>query len=136
MFQAPPLTITRDPDGFPFPMPGAQMAKFAAFNYQVAAGTGIFTLPNNAEIIGWTLNVTTAFNAGTTNTLDIGVAGALTQFAATLALGSVGQVVSGFVASQLFTRLPGVTTVTVRYNQTGGAASAGVATLLAEYIIR
>jgi hypothetical protein len=112
------------------------MVKFSAFAYTVASGTALFTLPNNAEIIGWTLNVTTAFNAATTNTLDIGIAGTQQQFAATLALGVAGQFVVGFVPSQLFTRLPGSQTVTVRYNQTGAAASAGAATLMCEYIIR
>jgi len=136
LFQAPPLTITRDSDGFPYPIPGVQLAKFASFTFAVAAGTALFTLPNNAEIVGWMLNVTTAFNATTTNTLDVGVAGAQQQFAATLALGTAGQFVTGFVGTQLFTRLPGVTTVTVRYNQTGTAATAGAANLLVEYIIR
>lgn len=136
MYPQPPLTINKDFDGFPFPVPGAEMVKFAQVTYQTASGTSLFTLPNNAEITGWLLNVSTVFNAATTNTLDIGISGAQTQFATTLALGATGQLVTGFAVSQLGIRLPGQTTVTVRYNQTGTAATTGVSTLFVRYIIR
>jgi len=137
VMMALPAQYPKDTDGFPPPIPGQVNCKFGTVTYQTPSGTPLFFLPNLAEIVGWEFTVNAAFNAGTTNTLDVGVSGAQTQFAAALALTAINTViVNGFVGTQMFSRLPGITTVTVRYNQTGTAASAGSGVLSCWYIVR
>lgn len=137
MFNPLPATYIKDTDGFPPPIPGVCMVKFGTVTYQTTAGTGLFFLPNNAEIVSWEFVVNTTFNAGTTNTLDVGVSGAQTQFASAVALTAANTIIfNGFVNSQTLTKLAGVTTVTVRYNQTGTAATTGSGVLVCYYIVR
>jgi hypothetical protein len=131
-----PQNYSKDSDGFPFPIPGAVMCKFAYLDYTYESGTAVFFLPNNAEIVGWLLNVNTAFNAGATNTLDVGITGALTQFAAGLSVATAGMVTTGFATAYMGVKLAGITPVTVNYNQTSTVASAGVAYLYCNYIVR
>lgn len=132
----------QDSDGFgPPALGGVLNCKAYLFNYNdtgIGSGVTAFTLPYNAEIIAWELIIRTAFNAGTTNTLDVGTTGALTQYlSAGAVLGSTGQAFpAGFVPAQMFSVLAANTPITVKYNQTGTAASAGVGILIAWYITR
>jgi hypothetical protein len=136
---APPINTILDSDGFP-PIPlGVAAVKFGTFTFATAANTGLFYLPYNAEPVAIWYNVSIVFNAATTNTLDIGITGTATYFATALALGSLGQITSGFAVNRWGLRLAaagGPTVVTVRYNQTGTAATTGTATLFVEYIVR
>ncbi|HYE38221.1 hypothetical protein [Methylocaldum sp.] len=76
-------------------------------------------------------NVSTAFNAGSTNVLDIGISGDLDLYATDLALGSAGYVpcdeaVSFYVSAD--------TTILATVDLTGTAASAGVGQVVIAYI--
>jgi hypothetical protein len=77
-------------------------------------------------------HVVTAFNAATTNTLDIGTDADGDLFATALAAGSANfvacdEAIGGF-------RVNADTTVTATYNQSGTAASAGEAEIIVAYI--
>ena len=61
----------------------------------------LFWLPPNAQVIDFNVDITTAFDAGTTNTLDLGTAAIPTLFADDLALGAAVRVLASSDASQL-----------------------------------
>lgn len=99
--------------------------------------TTIATLPANSQIIEIYVDVTTAFDAGTTNTLDLGDGTTADQFADALALGSVARVLATSDVSQI-TNLIDIGTsdvqVVATYNQSGSAATAGAATVTVVYV--
>lgn len=77
-------------------------------------------------------HIVTAFNAGTTNTIDIGSDADGDLYATALAAGTANfipcdEVIGGF-------RVNADTTVTATYNQSGTAASAGEAEVVIAYI--
>ncbi|MEM7289641.1 MAG: hypothetical protein AAF412_04590 [Pseudomonadota bacterium] len=76
--------------------------------------------------------VTTAFNAGTTNTVHVGSSADNDLYATALAAGSIASVkFDEMSASNL---LSADTTITATYNQTGTAATAGSAEVVVAYI--
>jgi len=97
----------------------------------------IGTLPANSQIIDINVDVTTAFDAGTANTLDLGDGTTADKYADALALGSVARVLASSDVSQL-TNLVDIGTsdvaLTATYNQTGSAATAGVAQVTVLYV--
>ena len=99
--------------------------------------TTIATLPANSQIFQITLDVTTAFNAGTTNTIDFGDGTTADKYADALAAGSLARVLATSDVSQI-TNLIDVGTSDVQviatYNQSGSAASAGAATATVLYL--
>lgn len=105
-----------------------------AFN---TAATGVFVplgvLPKGAWVIAAELSIDTAFNAGTTNTIDVGTQGTPTQFFSGAAGGSTG--VSSAAASTLGKAAAAAadTVVGMRYNFTGTAPTAGSAEALIEF---
>lgn len=60
-------------------------------DYEDTSATELFTLPKSARIVGWFVNVRTAFSGGTT-TLDVGVSGNTDYFIDGIDVSSVGQV--------------------------------------------
>jgi len=99
--------------------------------------TTIATLPANSQIFQIAVDVTTAFNAGTTNTVDLGDGSTADKFADALALGSLGRVLATSDVSQVTNLIDiGASDVNVvaTYNQTGSAADAGAATITVLYI--
>lgn len=77
-------------------------------------------------------HVTTAFNAATTNTLDIGIQGDEDLVMSAVSIGTVGfkaadENVAGYVLTQ-------DTPVYARFNQSGTAATAGSATVIVAFI--
>ena len=99
--------------------------------------TTIATLPANSQIFQITLDVTTAFDAGTTNTIDFGDGTTADKYADALAAGSLARVLATSDVSQI-TNLVDVGTsdvqVVATYNQSGSAASAGAATATVLYL--
>lgn len=99
-------------------------------NYNDASiGTGVVmgTLPAGAMIVSQNVRVSTAFNAGTTNALNVGTAAAGTQVftdAATAGARSPTIANLSFAADQ---------DIYVTYAQTGTVASAGVADIVIGY---
>jgi hypothetical protein len=91
-------------------------------------------LPAGAIIVGVYVRIETAFNAGTTNVLTVG-----TNAGADNNIVNAADVDETTVATTEVTRGLGLTiasdtTVYVLYTQTGTAATAGVATIIVEYI--
>jgi hypothetical protein len=105
-----------------------------AFN---SAATGVFVplgvIPKGAWVIAAHLSIDTAFNAGTTNTIDFGTQGAPTQFFAAQA----GATPGNFAApASVMGKPPAAaadTVVGLRYNFTGTAPSAGSAEFMLEF---
>jgi hypothetical protein len=104
-------------------------------------GTGVwaFTLPSSAYILTVDLDVTTAFNATSSNTLQIGATAAGTDFLAATSITStgithatsaagLGTAVTGNTAKQ--TAINGSVPVYFKYAQTGTAATTGVVTVV------
>jgi len=99
--------------------------------------TTIATLPANSQIIEIYVDVTTAFDAGTTNTLDLGDGSTADQFADALDVSSVARVLATSDVSQITNLIDiGASDVQVvaTYNQTGTAATAGAATVTVVYV--
>ena len=99
--------------------------------------TEIATLPANSQIFQITLDITTAFNAATTNTIDFGDGTTADQYADALAAGTLGRVLATSDISQVGNLIDIGTsdiTVTATYTQTGSAATAGAATVTVLYL--
>lgn len=99
--------------------------------------TVVATLPANSQIFQITVDVTTAFDAGTTNTLDIGDGSTADKYADALAAGAQARVLATSDVSQIGNLIDIGTSdvdVTVTYNQTGTAATAGAATVTVLYL--
>jgi len=99
--------------------------------------TVVATLPANSQIYQIAVDVTTAFDAGTTNTLDVGDGVTADKYADALAAGAQARVLATSDVSQIGNLVDiGVSDVdvTVTYNQTGTAATAGAATVTVLYL--
>jgi hypothetical protein len=99
--------------------------------------TTIATLPANSQIFQITLDVTTAFDAGTTNTIDFGDGTTADKYADALAAGAQARVLATSDVSQIGNLVDiGTSDVQViaTYNQTGTAATAGAATATVLYL--
>ena len=99
--------------------------------------TTVATLPANSQIIEIYVDVTTAFDAGTTNTLDLGDGSTADQFADALDVSSAARLLATSDVSQIPNLIDiGASDVQVvaTYNQTGSAATAGAATVTVVYV--
>tara|TARA_Y100000004_G_scaffold193504_1_gene256206 strand:+ start:88 stop:531 length:444 start_codon:yes stop_codon:yes gene_type:complete len=116
----------------------ALMAQSANITFAADGTTTVVaTVPANSQIFQITVDVTTAFDAGTTNTLDIGDGTTADKYADALALGSAARVLATSDVSQIGNLIDIGTSdvdVTVTYNQSGTAATAGAATVTVLYI--
>lgn len=95
----------------------------------------IGSIPAGAVVINAGVVVTTAFNAGTTNTLDIGTSADTDGFATALALGTIGRIVADEMATS--NDLYSTSEVTLQCVVTlgGTAATAGEGFVYVEYIV-
>jgi len=99
--------------------------------------TEICTLPANSQIYQIAVDVTTAFDAGSTNTLDLGDGSTADQYADALDISSAARVLATSDVSQIGNLIDIGTsdiTVTATYTQTGSAATAGAATVTVLYL--
>ena len=99
--------------------------------------TVVATLPANSQIYQIAVDVTTAFDAGTTNTFDIGDGTTSDKYADALAAGAQARVLATSDVSQIGNLIDIGTSdvdITVTYNQTGTAATAGAATVTVLYL--
>lgn len=99
--------------------------------------TVVATLPANSQIYQIAVDVTTAFDAGTTNTFDLGDGSTVNEYADALDVSSAARVLATSDVSQIGNLIDIGTTdvdVTVTYNQTGTAATAGAATVTVLYL--
>ena len=100
-----------------------------------ASTTSLFTIPANSQIINIHIDVTTGFNAGTTNTMKIGKTGAATQFVTATDVTTAGResvATTGVYANWATVGTADVTLIAT-YNQTGTAATAGAARVTIVY---
>ncbi|MGB1651688.1 MAG: hypothetical protein ACPHEP_11705 [Acidimicrobiales bacterium] len=99
--------------------------------------TVVATVPANSQLWQVSVDVTTAFDAGTTNTVDIGDGTTADKYADALDVSSAARLLATSDVSQLGNLVDIGTTdvdVTVTYNQTGTAATAGAATVTVLYL--
>lgn len=95
-------------------------------NFNVASPftVSLGTIPKGATILHTVVEVSTAFNAGTTNVLVVGNA---TTDNAYVAAGDVNEAAAGTTIVGKRTALTADTVVLAKYTQTGTAATTGVA---------
>lgn len=130
-----PQNFVTDPYGFAPPTAGGAVAcKYASVAYTDTTAKTLFTLPAGAVIVGWLVNVSTAFNSSGTDLLDIGNSGTANAYANDLNVASAGQINTGFVVSALFTELTEEVTVTATFVQSVADATTGAATIAVLYI--
>lgn len=110
-------------------------------NYNDAAtgvAVGKQTLPAGTIIIGTDVLVTTAFNAGTTNVLSVGIEAttyANIAAAASVISGTAGLKQNIAPTGTSLVPLAADSQVFVLYSQTGTAASAGAAYVVIKYVV-
>jgi uncharacterized membrane protein len=106
--------------------------------YTNSTAVTIATLPANAQIQNVHIDVTTAFNAGTTNTVTVGKTGSAAAFVASTSVGSAGRasVASTGVYSAWASTGSSDVSATITYSQTGTAATAGAlrVTIVYKYV--
>lgn len=106
--------------------------------YTNSTAVTIATLPANAQIVDINIDVTTAFNAGTTNTVTVGKTGTAAAYVASTSVGSLGRasVASTGVYSAWADTGSSDVSATITYSQTGTAATAGAArvTIVYKYV--
>jgi hypothetical protein len=93
------------------------------------------TVPPNAAVIRGGVIVTTAFNAGSTNVLDIGTSSDDDGFATDLALGTIGVISADEMATTNDSYATTARTITATVDLTGAAATAGAGIAWVEYIV-
>lgn len=102
----------------------------------IASGVAKQTLPAGAIVIGTDVNVTTVFNAGTTNVLVVGLAGVSNNL---IAAGDVDESTAALTQNvkptgTALVPLAADSLVKVAYTQTGTAATTGKAYVIIKYI--
>jgi hypothetical protein len=103
----------------------------------VAGGVGTVTvpvgmLPAGAVVRRAAAVPSVAFNAGTTNTVNIGNAALATAYGSALALGAIADVAGTISTAHLTTALP--VAVSAVITLAGTVATAGAATVIVEYV--
>jgi hypothetical protein len=114
-------------------MTQSQEVTFAADGTETVIGT----IPANSQIVEVYVDVSTAFDAATTNTISLGDGTTADQYAATLDVSSAGRLRATSDVSQIGNLVDiGASDValTATYNQTGTAATAGVAQVTVLYV--
>jgi len=115
---------------------GVLSAITATIAYTDTAAVTIGTLPAGAQIVDVNIDVTTAFNAGTTNTVTVGKTGSAAAFVAATSVGSAGRAsvaTTGVYSAWANVGTSDVDYATVTFSQTGAAASAGAARVTIVY---
>lgn len=92
-------------------------------------------IPPNAVVIRGGVAVTTAFNAGSTNVVDIGTSTDDDGFATDLSLGTIGVIVADEMATSNDFYLTTAQTIIATVALSGTAATAGAGVAWVEYII-
>lgn len=108
-------------------------AQRATLAHTDTAAKTLFTLPAGVVIVGFFVNVSTAFNDGASNVLDIGDETTADRFVADLDCGADGAGMN-VVASADEAALAADTVVTGVYTP-GTGATAGAATIVCQYML-
>lgn len=114
---------------------GMLSAVTTTFAYTNATAVTIATIPAGAQIVDINIDVTTAFDAGTTNTVTVGKTGSAAAFVTATSVGSAGRAsvaTTGVYSAWANTGSSDVS-ATITYSQTGTAATAGAARVTIVY---
>jgi uncharacterized membrane protein len=104
--------------------------------YTDTSAVTIGTIPANSQIIDVNIDVTTAFDAGTTNTVTVGKTGSAAAYVTATSVGSAGRAsvaTTGVYSAWANVGSSDVDYATVTYSQTGTAATAGAARVTIVY---
>jgi hypothetical protein len=80
----------------PVPLSHGLFVSKATLTYTDTSVAELFTLPANADIVGITVDVKTAFNDSGTDVVDIGKSGTTSHFINDLSVTATGQTLTGF----------------------------------------
>ncbi|GGC58327.1 hypothetical protein [Chelatococcus reniformis] len=100
--------------------------------------TGVVTvgvLPPKALVTAVSVAITTAFNAGTTNTLNLGTAADADGFASAIPTGTAGLIAADDLATSDDLYATAEVTVTATHAQSGTAATVGAGIVCVEYVV-
>ena len=114
---------------------GVLSAVTTTIAYTNATAVTIATIPANSQIVDIFIDVTTAFDAASTNTVTVGKTGSAAAFVAATSVGSAGRAsvaTTGVYSAWADTGASDVV-ATVTYSQTGTAATAGAARVTMVY---
>ena len=114
---------------------GVLSAVTTTLAYTDASAVTIATIPANSQIVDIFIDVTTAFNAASTNTVTVGKTGSAAAFVASTSVGSAGRAsvaTTGVYSAWADTGASDVS-ATITYTQTGTAATAGAARVTIVY---
>ena len=114
-------------------MSQSKQVTFAANGTETVIGT----LPANSQIVEIYVDVSTPFDAGTTNTLDLGDGTTANQYADALDVSSAGRLRATSDVSQIGNLVDIGTSdvaLTATFNQTGTAATEGTAQVTVLYV--
>ena len=114
---------------------GVLSAVTTTIAYTDSTAVTIATIPANSQIVDINIDVTTAFNAATTNTVTVGKTGSAAAFVASTSVGTAGRAsvaTTGVYSAWADTGSSDVS-ATITYSQTGTAASAGAARVTIVY---
>ena len=95
--------------------------------YTDSSAVTIATIPANSQIVSIDIDTTTAFNAGTTNTVTVGKTGSAAAFVASTSVTSLGRqsiATTGVYSAWADTGSSDIS-ATITYSQTGTAATTG-----------
>lgn len=98
----------------------------------VSGGLAVGVLPSGARALRSQVVIETAFNAGTTNTISVGTTANGTDIVNATAAGSAALTTTAIPAAKVVQAADQV--IYASYAQSGTAASAGVATIIIEYL--
>jgi len=103
--------------------------------YTDSSAVTIGTIPANSQIVDINIDVTTAFDAGSTNTMTVGKTGSANAFVTATSVGSAGRasVASTGTYSAWADTGSSEVTATATFAQTGTAATAGAARVTIVY---
>ena len=114
---------------------GVLSAVTTTFAYTDSSAVAIATIPANSQIVDINIDVTTAFNAASTNTVTVGKTGSAAALVASTSVGSAGRAsvaTTGVYSAWADTGSSDIS-ATITYSQTGTAASAGAARVTIVY---
>ena len=114
---------------------GVLSAVTTTIAYTDSTAVTIATIPANSQIVDINIDVTTAFNAGTTNTVTVGKTGSAAAFVTSTSVGTAGRAsvaTTGVYSAWADTGSSDVS-ATVTFAQTGTAATAGAARVTIVY---
>ena len=114
---------------------GMLSAVTTTFAYTNATAVTIATIPAGAQIVDINIDVTTAFNAATTNTVTVGTSSSAAAYVTATSVTSLGRssvATTGVYSAWANTGTSDVV-ATITYSQTGTAATAGAARVTIVY---